>query len=92
MEDMRPPILALIDLLNGGLGPFGVELDDALQILKRHYGVDYGMNPQEWLNHALENDQEFVEQLNSTYYQVHTIETYKNTLIDIDNRDDILFP
>jgi len=93
MEDMRPYQLALIDSLQGRPGgPHGEKQDDALRILRRHYGVDYGMNPQAWLNYVLENDQRFIEQLNSLYHQVHTIETYKNTLIDIDNRDDILFP
>jgi len=90
MTDMRPYQLVLIDSLQGRGGPDGKNPNDALQILRRYYGVDYGMNPQEWLNYLLENDQEFVENLNFRYRQTYTIETYKNTLLDIDNRDFIL--
>jgi len=93
MGDMRPYQLALIDSLQGySDGPLGKTPEEALRILRQYYRVDYGMNPQEWLNYVLENDQEFVEQLNSVYRQVHAIEIYKNTLLDIDNRSDILLP
>lgn len=94
MEDMRPPQLALIDSLQGrpggGFWGFDEKPDDALRILKRYYEVDFGMDAAAWLNYILENDHEFVELLHATYRHEHSIDTYKNTLLDIDNRDDVL--
>jgi len=93
MEDMRPFPLGNLDSLagNGDEKTSFLPSNIALESLKRYYNQDFGYNAKQWLDYILENDPDFVQRLNDLYGVEHSIQKYKEVLLDYDNRSEILF-
>ena len=90
MIERRPYSLVAIDALLGkGHLKSHPSKSSGLEMLKHHYKQDFGYDPKSWLEYALENDTQFVEDLNDLYGVESSIEEYKTILLDYEKRSDI---